>query len=80
MMGKYEVTLPVAGHVRAIVEAEDEESAIEAAMEVAFDHRDVDWEVLEAFNQGNVCFCPQPWEAEAERLDSPEDDDGEDGE
>lgn len=67
------VTIPIAGHAFATVEAETEEEAIDKAVdEVSLS--DVDnWEALRQFNQGNVCYCPRPWEAEAE-LESDEDD------
>jgi len=32
------------------------------------------WEALGWFHQGNVCYCPPPWEAEAELIDA--DDEG----
>ena len=65
-MKTWEVTVPIAGHAYITVEAESEEEAIEKAIdEVTLDEID-HWEALERFNQGNICFCPQPWEAEAE--------------
>jgi hypothetical protein len=64
-MRTWSVTLPIAGHAYLTVEAETEEEAIEAALnEVALDHIET-WEAVERFNQGNVCYCPHPWEAEA---------------
>lgn len=65
-MPQYNVTLPIAGHAYVSVEADNEESAIEAALEqVTLGHIE-EWEALKRLNMGNVCYCPQPWEAEAE--------------
>jgi hypothetical protein len=64
-MKTWEVTIPIAGHAYVTVEAESEDKAIEKALDEA-SLKDVEgWEALERFNQGNVCYCPQPWEAEA---------------
>lgn len=69
-MTTYLVTIPIAGHAEVEVEAENEEDAIEAAL--ASDDLTIDaivsWEALDAFNQGNVCYCPQPWNAEAQEV------------
>lgn len=62
---EYEVTLPIAGHAFLTVEADSEEDAIEKAMEIVTIEMIEQWEPLEQFNTGNVCYCPQPWEAEA---------------
>lgn len=61
----YEVTIPIAGHAFASVEAESADEAIELALgDVSIS--DIDsWEPLRAFNQGNVCYCPSPWHAVA---------------
>lgn len=65
---EYHVTIPIAGHAYLTVEAESVEEAIEIAMgEVTIDHIET-WDPVEAFNQGNVCYCPRPWEAEAEEA------------
>ena len=73
-MKEYEVTLPIAGHAYVTIEAESEEEAIEKAMDIVT-LRDVDhWEALERFNQGNICFCPQPWHAEAACVSEDDDD------
>lgn len=64
----FTVTIPMAGHLVIDVEATSEEEAIQKA----FDSPDLTidrlegWEALEQFNQGNVCYCPFPWEATAE--------------
>ena len=71
-MVKYTVTIPIAGHAVVKVEADSRAEAIEAAIEnVTID--DIDgWEAIEQFHQGNVCYCPHPWEAEVEGLDDEE--------
>lgn len=67
MSGKvYNVTIPIAGHAHMTVIADSEEAAIEKAMEDVRLENVEEWEPLEQFNQGNVCYCPQPWEAVAE--------------
>lgn len=59
------VTLPIAGHAYLTVEADSEEEAIERAfMEVEVSDIE-DWGALKQFTEGNVCYCPHPWEAEA---------------
>lgn len=64
-MRTWGVTVPIAGHAYIVVEAETEDEAIDRALdEVTTDHLD-SWESLRQFNQGNVCYCPSPWEAEA---------------
>jgi hypothetical protein len=70
-MAKYQVTIPVAGHVFMEVEANSPDEAIERAMfEGEFRSSDIEgWELLEAFNRGNICYCPQPWEATAEEIE-----------
>lgn len=75
-MGKvYSVALPIAGHIYVDVEAEDEDSAIAVALEREFQTKDIEnWEIMErGFTRGNVCYCPQPWDPEAELIDSGED-------
>lgn len=76
-MATYEVMLPVAGHAVVTVEADDGESAVQAALDKVQLKDLQEWEALEQFNMGNVCFCPRPWEAEAERLDGGDEEDGE---
>lgn len=67
-MAKFNVTIPIAGHAFLEVEAESQEEAIQAAMEqVTLDHVE-EWEPLEHFTRGNVCYCPSPWEIEAEEI------------
>lgn len=63
---EYWVQVPIAGHLSASVEASSEEEAKRLAMELDIDDPNVDvsWEMLDKFHQGNVCFCPSPWEIE----------------
>jgi hypothetical protein len=66
---KYGVTVPIAGHAYIEVEAASPKEAIlEAIQNVGSEHL-LEWEALGRFNQGNVCYCPSPWEADAEALD-----------
>lgn len=74
-MKEYYVVLPIAGHAYLTVEAESPEDAIDEAMEIVTIDNVEEWTALEQFNQGNVCYCPQPWTAEADPVD---DDDSED--
>jgi len=69
MTKKWSVMIPMAGHLYVEVEADSEEDAIEKASEVATLDNLESWDTLERFNQGNVCYCPQPWQIEANELD-----------
>ncbi len=72
-MKTWEVTVPIAGHAYITIEADSEEEAISKALdEVNLDNVE-SWESVRQFNEGNVCYCPQPWEAEA-RLGFGEDE------
>jgi hypothetical protein len=65
-MRTYAVTLPIAGHAYVMVQAENEEAAIDKAFDEVT-HDDIEsWEALRQFNAGNVCYCPHPWEVEVE--------------
>jgi hypothetical protein len=64
----FEVTIPIAGHVRLTVQAKDKQAAIAKAFEDCGDG-EASWEALTTFNQGNVCYCPSPWTAEAVKVD-----------
>lgn len=68
-MKTYAVTIPIAGHLHIEVEANSEEEAIEKGMDEADLSHIEEWTALQRFNQGNVCYCPSPWEAEAECVD-----------
>ena len=59
----YQVQLPIAGHAFIDVEADSRADAIQKALgAVTRDHIE-EWEAIEQFNEGNVCYCPHPWEA-----------------
>lgn len=62
----YTVTLPIAGHAILSVEAESGKAAIEAAFDQVETKHIEDWEALDEFTRGNVCYCPTPWKATAE--------------
>lgn len=64
-MKTWEVTLPVTGIARMVVEAETEEQAIqEAMMDMTIDDLE-EWEPVEKISEGNVLYAMRPWEAEA---------------
>jgi hypothetical protein len=65
---EYNVVLPIAGHAYLTVEADSPEEAIEKAMDEVTINDIEELEALKQFNQGNVCYCPSPWEAEAEEA------------
>ncbi len=67
-MPTYNVTLPIAGHAYLTVEAEDEAAAIDAAKSEVTIADIEEWDALNEFTRGNVCYCPQPWGAEAEEV------------
>ncbi len=69
---EYEVTLPMAGHLFLSVMAASKEDAIEKAMQEVSINDLGEWEPMVRFNQGNVCYCPHPWEAHAEPVDEDE--------
>lgn len=71
----FHVTVPIAGHASLTVEAENEKDAIDAAMDQVTKNDIEEWEALPMFHQGNVCYCPSPWEAEAELEDDQDDED-----
>ena len=73
-MALYSVTIPIAGHVVLEIEASSEKEAIDKGMEEAAIEHISEWYCLKQFNQGNLCYCPTPWEAEAEELRDGEDD------
>ena len=79
-MKTYTVKLPIAGHIIVEVEAKNAEEAIEAALssDQLTTTNIESWEALKAFNQGNFCFCPEPWEAEVQPAYGEEPDEDED--
>lgn len=73
-MPQYRVTMPIAGHAYYSVEAESEEQAIRNVMLMDIAADDYEWEpMVDGFNDGNICYCPEPWNPEAELIeDEPE--------
>ena len=78
-MKTYSVMIPMAGHLSLTVEAESKDDAKGKAFDVAGKALDKmltdddesgaefqNIELLDQFNQGNVCYCPSPWEVEVE--------------
>jgi hypothetical protein len=76
----YEVVVPFAGHVLVRVEAESKKEATDNAIckGLIFTAKDedgvaadiLDLETLSRFNDGAVCYCPAPWQAEAEEVEA----------
>lgn len=64
-MKEWEVTIPIAAHAFLTIEAETEEEAIEKGLAEASLQDVEEWTSLRQFHQGNVVYCPHPWEAEA---------------
>jgi len=60
--------MPIAGHITFEIEAVSESDALEKAWGTDTDKGEVEWEMLENFNSGNVCHCPSPWGATAEEI------------
>lgn len=67
-MKTYCVNIPVAAHASIEVEAEDEDSAIEKAMEEMTIGNIEEWEPLKIVSEGNFLHFPTPWEAEATEV------------
>jgi hypothetical protein len=74
-MKTFYVIIPMAGHVCLSVKAESEDEAKGRAFDVAGEALErmlrcdeqsgaefQGVELLDQFNQGNVCYCPSPWE------------------
>lgn len=70
-MAFYGVKIPMAGHLYVEMEADSEEEAIDKAkhLDLSSDHLEY-WETVDQFTKGNVCYCPHPWEIEAEPIES----------
>ena len=67
-MKTYIVKIPIAGHISYEVEAENKDAAEDAAWFIDTDQGEVTWEMLTKFGQGNVCYCPRPWEVKVEEV------------
>ena len=61
-MKTYEITIPIAGHPFMTVKAENEAEAEQKAFDAVQRNDIEEWEPLECFHKGNVCYCPSPWE------------------
>lgn len=72
----FEVTIPIAGHAFISVEAENEEDAISLGMDMVTLDNVEEWETVERFTQGNVCYCPRPWQAQATDVSRDDEDEG----
>lgn len=71
-MATWTVRLPITGYAVLDVEADDEATAIDAALDKVT-IEDIDsWEAVERIIEGNVLYAQHPWEAEAERHDDTE--------
>lgn len=73
-MKRWAVTLPISGRLVVEVEAETEEQALDAALEVDAKDGDLEWETHRRLVYGNV-FAGMQREAEVELLGD-EDEDG----
>ena len=67
-MNTYIVTTPIAGHLSFEVEADSPEEAKQIADTLDEKDGELSWETLTRFNQGNVCYCPSPWEQTVELI------------
>lgn len=57
-MKTYSVAIPITGVIYTEVQAEDEEAAIDLAMETTFTLDDIDeWELHRRVVEGNVCHA-----------------------
>lgn len=68
------VRVPVAGHMYIEVEAESDDEAIDKAMATVEIKHIEGWEPMKQFNEGNVCYCPRPWEVSVEELEKDDSD------
>jgi hypothetical protein len=73
-MKTWEVTVPIAGHAYLTVEAESEDEAIAKALDEVRLADIENWDGLRQFNEGNICYCPRPWEIEVTKCYDDEDE------
>jgi hypothetical protein len=64
-MPKFDVILPIAGHISMTVEADNKEAAIDKAMDTAKIEDVESWEYYE-HSEGNVNSFPSPYYPEAD--------------
>ena len=68
-MPKYGITIPVAGYVWTEVEANDQDEAIEIAMDKSFSTGQIkEWNLYKQFMKGNVSQIDGPTEIEIQEL------------
>lgn len=67
-MKNYLVKLPIAGHLTFEVNAMSESEAIEKAQDMPTNEGELEYETLTKFHAGNICYCPAPWEEEAQEI------------
>lgn len=65
----YDVTIPIAGHITYQVRADSPTHAIEMFDDLPESQREVSYEALSTFVEGNVCHCPHPWEQDAVEVE-----------
>lgn len=68
-MKSFTVTIPIAGHLVFEVEATDAAEARAKAFDMDSSKGELEWDTLETFGRGNVCYCPTPWNVEVEEND-----------
>ena len=67
-MKRFEVKIPIAGHLTVEVEADSVSEAENKALKMTEEDGYLTWETLYQFNNGNTCYCPQPWQTEVEEI------------
>lgn len=65
----YQVTIPIAGHAIVNIRAANKKKAINNALDSIDEYTAVEWDTLEQFNKGDVCYCPLPWEIKVDDID-----------
>ena len=67
-MKTFSVTLPISGTAYVEVEAENEDDAIDAALNAVTNDDIETWEAHRSIVEGNVVHAMQPWRAEARDI------------
>ena len=56
-MTLYTVKIPITGYVSALIDADDEDEALEKAMNCDYDYTDIEeWDITETIVQGRVFY------------------------
>ena len=56
-MTLYTVRIPITGYVSALIDADDEDEALEKAMDCDYDYTDIEeWDITETIVQGRVFY------------------------